>query len=320
MSGKFIGNFVQTFQQGKTIFNTSKGLKKGLLTCCGSNFTAVPKSHGHHHHSALMNTNCSKSGIKTHLFQPTSLSNFSIRQYSNKIQSTPTPKSLLNSLCENEINDFKELIPEEDNVKAFLEESGFVLRRSKEGSSDVIFLTKTFADGTEITVKFDSMENHDQLPEDFDDYNQEGENENQEGEEEQHEEREEEEEEQQEEGEEGENQEGENQDDTTPHEHPFEIQIKSTKGNENTLTFGGFASQDGNYTISGFYKGGFNDTINPVDIAGTSAEFQDNILLLLQQYGINEKLSFFVHDYIHTKKLDDYISSFEALKDFVARK
>jgi len=315
--GRNIGNFVLTFSAKRSSFATANGLKTGLLSCCGSTFTPIPKD-SHHHHSALIQVNSSNTGLKTELFNANNnkFDYQAVRNYgTNNLQVAPTPKSLLSSICESEINDFKTIIPEGNDIEAFLEESGFELTKEKETA----FLKKKFADGTQITIRFDLMEQNDpfQDEDDFGDF--EKDQEEQEAEEEQEEEEQDEEEqdeqEQDEEQEEGE-EEGEH-----AHEHSFEVQLsKPGRDGENKLTFGCFAAQDGNYTISGFYKGGFDDVVNPVDIGGTSEEFQTNILLLLEQYGVNERLSFFVHDYIHSKKLNDYIDSFQALKDFASEK
>ncbi|KAF2077745.1 hypothetical protein CYY_000932 [Polysphondylium violaceum] len=315
--GRNIGNFVLTFSAKRTSFATANGLKSGLLSCCGSTYTPLPKDN-HHHHRAHIQVNSSKSGLKTDLFNANNntFDYLSVRNYgTNNLQVAPTPKSLLGSICESEINDFKTIIPEGNDIEAFLEESGFELTKEKETA----FLKKKFADGTQITVKFDLMEQNDPFQEDdeFGDMDKEDQDEDQEEDQEEEEQEEQDEEQEQDEDEDAENEDGE--DGEQPHEHSFEVQLSKANG-ENKLTFGCFAAQDGNYTISGFYKGGFEDIVNPVDIGGTSEEFQTNILLLLEQYGVNERLSFFIHDYIHSKKLNDYIDSFQALKDFASEK
>ncbi|KAN0024769.1 hypothetical protein ACTFIV_009178 [Dictyostelium citrinum] len=313
--GRNLGNFIQTFSNKTSSFKTVSGLKRGLLPCCGS--TVRPIAVGHHHQSPLLNVNRSSiSGIRTELFNNNVVSQFQVRQYCSEstLQVSPTPKSLLSDICEREITDFKTIFADNNNeIDSFLDEFGFEL--TKDGDQAV--LKKTFADGTNIVIRFETLEQP--IEEDFDENEAEDEhNQNEHDEddvEEQEEEEVEEEEENQEEGEEGE--EGEEEDDS--HEHPFEVEITPKGNTTGKLTFGCYASHDGNYTISGFYKGGFGETVNPVDIGGTSMEFQDNILLVLQQYGINERLSFFIHDYVHNKKINDYVESFEALKDFVSK-
>ncbi|KAN0039304.1 hypothetical protein ACTA71_001498 [Dictyostelium dimigraforme] len=318
--GRNLGNFIQTFSNKTSSFNTVNGLKRGLLPCCGSTIRPIAKDN-HHHQSPLLNINRSSiSGIRTELFNSKGLiSQFQVRQYcsESKLQVSPTPKSLLTDICEREITDFKTIFSENGNeIDTFLEEFGFEL--TKDGEQAV--LKKTFADGTNVVIRFETLEQP--IDDEFDENEgaeEHNENEHDEDDvEEQEEEEVEEEEENNEEAEEGEEgEEGEENEDS--HEHPFEVEITPQGNTSGKLTFGCYASHDGNYTISGFYKGGFGETVNPVDIGGTSAEFQDNILLVLQQYDINERLSFFIHDYVHNKKINDYVESFEALKDFVSK-
>ncbi|KAM9969607.1 hypothetical protein ACTFIR_001443 [Dictyostelium discoideum] len=316
--GRNLGNFIQTFSNKTSSIKTVNGLKRGLLPCCGS--TVRPIAKDNHHQSPVLNVNRSSiSGIRTELFNSNGLiTQFQVRQYcsESKLQVSPTPKTLLSEICEREITDFKTIFEDNNNeVDSFLEEFGFEL--TKEG--DQALLKKSFADGTNIVIRFETLEQP--IDEDFDEQEENDQNERDEddAEEQEEDEVEEEEEEQQEEEEEGENEDLSEGAEEDSHEHAFEVEV-TPKGNASgKLTFGCYASHDGNYTVSGFYKGGFGETVNPVDIGGTSMEFQDNILLVLQQYGINERLSFFIHDYVHNKKINDYVESFEALKDFVSK-
>ncbi|KAK5578715.1 hypothetical protein RB653_008388 [Dictyostelium firmibasis] len=316
--GRNLGNFIQTFSNQTSSLKTINGLKRGLLPCCGSTIRPMANNH---HHSQLINVNRSSiSGIRTELFNSKGLiTQFQVRQYcsESKLQVSPTPKVLLANICTNEIDDFKRVF-QDNNSEAdlFLEESGFEL--SKDGDQAV--LKKTFADGTHITIRFDSLEQpEEELNEELNQNEHDEEEEAEQEEEEEEEEVEEDENNEEDENEEGEAGEEAEEGNEESHDHPFQIEITPKDNANGKLTFGCYASHDGNYTISGFYKGGFGEFINPVDIDGTTPEFQDNILLVLQQYGVDERLSFFIHDYVHNKKINDYLESFEALKEFVSK-
>ncbi|EGG16590.1 mitochondrial glycoprotein family member [Cavenderia fasciculata] len=333
-----IGQYVQTFAANRSVVGQHVAIRSGLFN--GSSYSVAPKDAHHHDHVNVAPRSATTTSIKTPLFESNSSKTFEVRTYSSDQQicrytnsnksinrsikivpAAPTPASMLTNLCDSEINDFKTLIPQSDDGKAFLEESGFSLSKDTEYA----YLKKTNEDGSEVTIRFDLVEQN--QDEQFDDEEgmadeEEGENEGEEEEAEEEEEEEEKEEEEEEEAEEEEEGEDEEEGDMpTTHEHPYEIQVtRKVDGKDVTVTFGCFAAADGSYTISGFYFGGFNEPNNPVDIGGTSSDFQDNILLFLQQFGVNESLSFFVHDYVHNKKLHDYVDSFETLKTFIAAK
>ncbi|EFA75409.1 mitochondrial glycoprotein family member [Heterostelium album PN500] len=307
---------IYTFSQKSLIPSQVSGVRRGLLSCCGTNVQAQPTD-SHHHGVARRVSGPARNSITNTLYATQPSSTQAIRQYSSGIQNAPTPSTLLRDLCDNEINDFNSLIPENDDNQSFLEESGFTLSKDNEYA----YLKKTNENGEEITVRFDLVESMADDPYDYGKEEEDGE-EGEEGEEDEEEPENDEEkqdediDEEAEEGEEGEEDMG-----NGAHEHPYEISIKrKVDGKDVHVTFGCFASADGSYTVSGFYYGTFNEPANPVDIAGTSSDFQDNILLFLQQYGVSEGLSFFIHDYVHSKKLKDYIQSFETLKTFIGNK
>eukprot|EP01133_Synstelium_polycarpum_P007769 gene7769-9114_t len=315
MASRRLGQTV--FSPLRSVFGSQvRGIKVGLQSCCGTNYALTPRVDSHHHSSARTVGSAIRS-ISTPLFENSTPSTFAIRSYAN-VPVAPTPTSLLRSLCDSEITDFKTLIPENED-SSFLEENGFAL--SKDG--EYAYIKKTTDDGSEVTIRFDLVESMGEEPYDGqDEMNEDEEDQDEEDQEDDEEKPENEEEaEEDEDNEDNEDNEDGEEDGNAAHEHPYEISIKrNVNGKDVTVTFGCFASADGSYTVSGFYYGSFNEPANPVDIGGTSADFQDNILLFLQQYGVSEGLSFFIHDYVHNKKLNDYIESFETLKEFIGSK
>jgi hypothetical protein len=180
----------------------------------------------------------------------------------------------------------------------FLKETGFKLEEDRE--EGIIKLTKTLSDKTVEVIFADSPEEYEPQRE----YDEE-----EEGEEEA--EAETEGEEKAEEGEEGEEAEAQGEE----REHSFTVEIKSTKpGKEGqSFLFQCFAKNDGSFVVNKLTS---QDHI-PVQISYWNEDLQRELIQFLDPLGINERLSYFIHQYLNKKETEENIKVLEEFRDFV---
>lgn len=182
----------------------------------------------------------------------------------------------------------------------FLKETGFKLEEDRD--EGIIKLTKTLSDKTIEVIFADS-------PEDYEPSREYDEEEGEEGEEGEAEAEAEEKGEEGEEGEEGEAQ-GEER------EHSFTVELKSTKpGKEGqSFLFQCFAKNDGSFVVNKLTSG---DHI-PVQISYWNEDLQRELIQFLDPLGINERLSYFIHQYLNKKETEENIQVLEEFRDFVS--
>jgi hypothetical protein len=195
-------------------------------------------------------------------------------------------------LLENSLEEAESNVVTTEVVERFKKETGFVPEEDKE--QGIVHLTKTVSDKL-VEVSFSDS------PEDFESEDAEDvrSDENEEGE--------------AEESEDGTEEEGEEQEDR---EHSFTVELKSTKpGKEKTsFIFQCFAKSDGSFVVTKMTCG--NDLV-PVNISYWNEDLQNQLIAYLDSFGINERLSFFIHQYISHKETADNISVLKLFSTFV---
>jgi len=184
-------------------------------------------------------------------------------------------------------------------IDRFLKETGFKMEADKENG--IIKLTRSLPDKT-VEVIFGD------IPEEYDprEYEEEGE-EGEEGEGETAE------------GEEKAGEEEESENSQEEREHAFTVEIKATKAAKEGATpqsflFQCYAKNDGSFVVNKLTSG---DRI-PVQISYWNEELQRELLQYLDPMGINERLSYFIHQYLNRRETEDNISVLQEFRDFVA--
>jgi hypothetical protein len=180
----------------------------------------------------------------------------------------------------------------------FLKETQFKLE--EDTANNVVRLTRTTGDKTVIVTFASKPEQPEYIP---------SEDEEEFDEDEEGEEREEQEEEGEEEGEEG---------GQLRREQPFTVEIKSNRiGREDQkILMNCFASSDGSFTVSELNSG--NGKRIPVAIGDWSEELQRELLAYLDPLGINERLSYFMHQYLDRNQQEDNVKILQDFRQFLA--
>eukprot|EP01111_Echinosteliopsis_oligospora_P009332 TRINITY_DN271_c0_g1_i1.p1 TRINITY_DN271_c0_g1~~TRINITY_DN271_c0_g1_i1.p1 ORF type:complete len:268 (+),score=97.63 TRINITY_DN271_c0_g1_i1:109-912(+) len=183
-------------------------------------------------------------------------------------------------------------------AERFLKETKFSLEEDKENM--LVRLTKTSGDKT-ITVTFEDHPDEEGEPDEDEEYA------NEEGEEQ---------EEMEEEGEEEEG-EGEEEDGGYHREQPFTVEIKSSRpGQEgNVFLLQCFSRSDGAFVVAKLSEG---EKI-PVKIGNWPEELQRELITFLEPLGVNERLSYFIHQYVDRRETEDNISVLDKFREFLSK-
>jgi hypothetical protein len=101
-------------------------------------------------------------------------------------------------------------------------------------------------------------------------------------------------------------------------EQPFTVEIKSNRvGREDQkILMNCFASSDGSFVVSELNSG--NGKRIPVNIGDWSEELQRELIAYLDPMGINERLSYFIHQYLDRNQQEDNIKILQDFRQFVA--
>jgi len=184
-------------------------------------------------------------------------------------------------------------------AERFLKESQFKVTEDEEGG--VVRLTRTHGDKTVVVIftdrQVDTAQN--ELPDE-----EEEEEEKEEGEEK--EEKDEKEENEEEEDEEG-----------VRNDQPFRVEITTNKGaKEQKLLFNCYSSSDGSFIVSEMNWG--DGKRIPISIGHWNEDLQRELIQWLEPLGINERLSYYIHQYIDKRTHEDNLKTLEDFKHFLA--
>jgi len=232
-----------------------------------------------------------------------------VRRYASKkntidaVVSEKQKKNEFVRMLEEEVSVLKNSLEEAESsnvsteaTERFLKETGFKLVEEKE--EGLVKLSRTQGDKT-IEVSFSDA------PEDFE--SEEGQEDNETTEEGETE---------GEEKEEAVDQESEGTGEDR--EHAFTVEIKSAREGKDSkpFLFQCFAKTDGSFIVN---KMTYSDHI-PVQISYWSEDLQRELISFLDPLGINERLSYFIHQFLNRKETEENISVLEKFKDFVTGK
>jgi len=116
--------------------------------------------------------------------------------------------------------------------------------------------------------------------------------------------------------EETEDEEAEGEEDRNKREQPFRIEISSVKaGKELKFLLNCFASSDGSFIVSELNVG--DGKRIPVPIGQWNEDLQRELIQWLDTLGVNEKLSYFIHEHLDKRMHEDNLKTVEEFKDFI---
>jgi len=96
-------------------------------------------------------------------------------------------------------------------------------------------------------------------------------------------------------------------------DHPFRVEITDRKGN--VYAFNCFCSSDGSFIVSELNIG--DGKRIPVQIASWSEDLQRELISWLEPHGVNERLSFFIHQYMDERAHSDALRTIQEFRQNV---
>jgi len=100
-------------------------------------------------------------------------------------------------------------------------------------------------------------------------------------------------------------------------DHQFTVEIKSTKpGKDKSFLFACFAKSDGSFVVSKLASGDYI----PVQIENWSEDLQRELISFLDKFSVNERLSYYIHQLLAQREVDDNIKVLEDFCELVTTK